>query len=76
MTISNSFSIALQAFQDLLPVVKVQKGKTYHRSPEVKFSSSKPLPYAMALEEIIAQNPSLPNGTSFLAWQMMDYLSC
>ncbi|MFH2038587.1 MAG: hypothetical protein ABIJ65_04045 [Chloroflexota bacterium] len=66
MTISNSFSIALQAFHDLLPVVKVQKGKTYHRSPEVNFSSSKPLPYTMALEEIIAQNPSLPNGTLVL----------
>jgi hypothetical protein len=66
MTISNTFSTALQAFQELMPEIEAQKKKPFHRSPGLVMSPEVTLPSAMTLEEIIAQNPSLPNDTLML----------
>ncbi len=63
MTISNTFSMALQAFQELMPEIKEQKKKTYRRSPAMTISPAATLPSAMTLEELIAQNPTLPRDT-------------
>lgn len=60
MTISNTFSTALQAFQELIPEIEEKKKKAFRESP------STTLPSSMTLEELIAQHPTLPSDTLML----------
>lgn len=66
MTISNTFSTALQAFQELLPEIEAKKKKSFQRSIGGFLAPEVTLPNAMTLEEIISQNPSLPSDTLML----------
>jgi len=66
MTISNTFSMALQAFQELMPEIEEHKKKTIRKSPSMMMAPDTTLPSAMTLEELIAQNPTLPNDTLML----------
>ncbi len=66
MTISNTFSMALQAFQELMPEIEEHKKKTIRKSPSMMMAPDTTLPSAMTLEDLIAQNPTLPNDTLML----------
>ncbi|HBG74043.1 MAG: hypothetical protein A2X25_08405 [Chloroflexi bacterium GWB2_49_20] len=60
MTISNTFSTALQAFQELRPEIEEQKKKAFHESSLIT------MPPSITVQELIAQNPSLPEDTLML----------
>ena len=66
MTISNTFSSTLKVFQDLFPEVRQQNEKTNLRKLATKITPATTLPSVMTLEELIVQNPSLPNDTLML----------
>ena len=66
MTISNTFSMALQAFQELKPEIEEKRKRKYHKSLAMTIAPDITLPSAMTLEELIAQNPTLPNDTLML----------
>ena len=66
MTISNTFSMALQAFQELMPEIEEKKKKTIRKSAAMMMAPDTRLPSVMTLEELIAHNPDLPNDTLML----------
>jgi len=66
MTISNTFSMAIQAFQELMPEIEEQKKKTMRKPTMVTMTPDTTLASAMTLEELIAQNPTLPSDTLML----------
>lgn len=66
MTISNSFSMAIQAFQELVPEIDGRKKKLFRNSSTLTMAPDSRLPSALTLEELITQNPLLPNDTLLL----------
>lgn len=66
MTISNTFSMAMQAFQELKPEIESSRQKKILNTPINSFHPEPMLPSTVTLEELISQNPSLPNDTLML----------
>lgn len=66
MTISNNFSMALQAFQELKPELGERKKKIFSNSHAMSMEADMTLPSTVSLEELIAQNPILPSNTLLL----------